>query len=133
MSAEVATAPPRLPQVRLSRQQQLELVERFRAGALRRELAEAYGIGIGTGTGTGTGTVSGILKRHGASRKIGLSEDEVEHAVESYETGQSLAQIGETFGVVAGTIRTALIGRGSRCGQRREPGDEATEPFRGAS
>ena len=45
-----APAPPaaRVPRVRLSRQQQLELVERYRAGALRRELAEAYGIGAGT-------------------------------------------------------------------------------------
>ncbi|GAB4005997.1 hypothetical protein GCM10028772_15110 [Nocardioides ultimimeridianus] len=103
-SDEVVAPPPRLVQVRLSRRQQLELVERYRGGALRRELAEAYGIG--------TGTVSGILKRHDASRKIGLSEDEVEEAAESYEAGQSLAQIGEALGVVAGTVRTALLRRG---------------------
>lgn len=104
LPAETGTPPSRLPQVRLSRQHQLELVERYRAGALRRELAEAYGIG--------TGTVSGILKRHGASRKIGLSEVEVEIAAKRYEAGHSLAQIAEAFGVVANTVRTALLGHG---------------------
>lgn len=104
LAAEVAAHAPRLAQVRLSRQRQVELVERYRAGALRRELAKAYGIG--------TGTVSGNLKRHHASRKLGLNEGEVEQAIERYEAGQSLAQIGEAFGVVAGTVRTALLRRG---------------------
>lgn len=102
-----SSAPPatRQTQVRLSRQQQLELVERYRAGALRRELAEVYGIG--------TGTVSGILKRHDASRKIGLTPDEIERAADGYVAGQSLAQIAEAFGVVPNTIRTALLAHGT--------------------
>lgn len=42
--------------VQLSRQKQLKLVERHRAGALQRELAEAYGIH--------RTTVAAIVKRH---------------------------------------------------------------------
>lgn len=95
---------PRQKQVRLPRQQQEELVERYRAGALRRELAEAYGVC--------TGTVSNILKRHRASRKIGLTETEVGTAARRYETGQSLAEIAASLGVVANTVRTALVGHG---------------------
>jgi len=102
--AASAPPPPRIPQVRLSRQQQLELVQRYRAGALRRELAEAYGVS--------TGTVSNIIKRHDASRKLGLTDDEVRSAAERYEDGQSLAQIAEVLGVVATTVRTALLGHG---------------------
>ncbi|MFD7158082.1 hypothetical protein ACFV9C_26020 [Kribbella sp. NPDC059898] len=62
--------------------------------------------------GIGTGAVSGILKRHGAGRKIGLTPDELEHAAERYEPGQSLSQIVEAFGVVANTMRAALLGHG---------------------
>jgi len=101
---ESAPPPPRQVQVRLSRQRQLELVQRYRAGALRRELAESYGVG--------TGTVSNILKRHGASRKIGLTDTEVERAAERYETGHSLAQIAEDLGVVTNTVRRALLAHG---------------------
>ncbi|GAB3862060.1 hypothetical protein GCM10028801_26970 [Nocardioides maradonensis] len=62
--------------------------------------------------GIGTGTVSAILKRHDASRKIGLTPDEIEDAAERYEAGQSLAKIAEAFDVVANTVRTALLGHG---------------------
>jgi hypothetical protein len=47
--------------VHLSRQRQLELVERFRAGALQRELAEAYGIH--------RTTVAAIVERHRLPRQ----------------------------------------------------------------
>lgn len=103
-TVDCSATPPRQHQVRLSRHQQAELVDRYQAGALRRELAEAYGIG--------TGTVSGILKRHGATRKRGLSESEVELAVVQYKRGESLAQIAETFETTPNTVRTRLIASG---------------------
>lgn len=45
-----STAPQRTKQkqVRLSEQQQTELVERYRNGALQKELARAYGIHVET-------------------------------------------------------------------------------------
>jgi hypothetical protein len=47
---------PRQRQVRLSRQQQAELVDRYKGGALQRELAAIYGIE--------RRTVAAIVKRH---------------------------------------------------------------------
>jgi len=95
---------PRIPQLRLSRRQQEELVERYRAGALRRELAEAYGVS--------TGTVSNILKRNTATHPRGLGPDQLTVAVERYEQGDSLATIGAALATPANTVRTALLGRG---------------------
>lgn len=96
--------PTRLPQVRLSRQRQEELVERCRAEVLRRELAEAYGIG--------TGTVSNILKRHGATQARGLEPHLITSAATRYENGDSLATIADASGSTADTVRTALPARG---------------------
>jgi hypothetical protein len=52
-----SSAATRQKQVRLSRHQQLELVERHRDGALQRELAAAYGIH--------RSTVAAIVQRSG--------------------------------------------------------------------
>ena len=63
---------PRQKHVQLSRQKQNELIERFKAGALQRELAEAYGVH--------RTTVAAILRRRdkpieqSASRIGGISE-----------------------------------------------------------
>lgn len=51
-----ATPPDRQRQVRLSRQEQEELVERFHAGAFKKELARIYGVHVET--------VRAIIQRH---------------------------------------------------------------------
>ena len=108
---------PRQRQVHMSRQQQLELVERYRAGALQRELAEAHGVH--------RRTVAGIVKRHGALRRQGLEEAQVDEAVQRYEAGESLATIGKALGVDAGTVRARLLERGVRMrgtgGKQKQP------------
>lgn len=92
------------PQRRLTPERQLELVERYRAGALQRELAEAYEIP--------RGTVGQIIKRHDAQRKYGLDNAEVEVAIYRYAKGASLATIGRELGVDAQTVRNYLLKHG---------------------
>lgn len=55
----------RQKQVHLSKQRKLELVDRYRAGASRRELSEAIGVHRAMAAAT--------LKRHDAHRQRGLS------------------------------------------------------------
>lgn len=50
-----AKSAPRQKQVRLSEEQQAELVARYRAGALQKEFAQAYGVHVET--------VRAIIKR----------------------------------------------------------------------
>jgi hypothetical protein len=88
-------------QVRLTPGQETELVERYRAGALRLELASAYGIH--------KSTVTDIVGRHEAQRTRGLTEPEAARAVEMYRTGASLVDVGNAFGVNATTIRNNLM------------------------
>lgn len=91
-------------QVHISRQKQLELVERYQAGALQRELADIYGIH--------RRTVAAIVKRHGARRRLGLAAAQVDEAVRRYRAGESLAVIGKAPGVDHGTVRNRLLERG---------------------
>lgn len=102
------TRAPTRKVVRLSRQRQEELVERYGAGALRRELADAYRIALGT--------VTEILKRHDAGRRTALSDEQVDQAVDGYEAGKSLAALGRELGVDANTVRSRPTKRGWRCG-----------------
>lgn len=99
-----AAQPLRQQQVRLTRQQQEQLVRRYQAGALRRELAETYGIG--------RGTVSEIIKRHDAQRARGLAPEQIADAARRYEEGQSLAKVAATIGSSPNTVRSRLIEMG---------------------
>jgi DNA-binding NarL/FixJ family response regulator len=89
--------------VRLSRQRQSELVERYRAGALQRELAEAYGVN--------RKTVSAVLRRHGALRRTTLDDSQVDEIVQRYLAGESLATIGKALNVDHATVRNYLVRR----------------------
>lgn len=84
-------------QVRLSAKQQRELVERYQAGALQRELAAAYGVE--------RRTVGVIIKRHGASQGRGLTDEQIDQAMAAYADGQSLATIAAQHGVAVRTVR----------------------------
>ena len=95
---------PRQKQVHISRQTQLELLERYQAGALQRELAEVYGVH--------RATVSAIVRRSGEVRPKGLSETQVRDVIARYETGQSLAVIGKAIGVDHATVRNYLLKHG---------------------
>lgn len=97
---------PRQRQVRLSRQRELELVSRYQAGALQRELAKTYGVH--------RRTVAAIVKRHGALRPISMSEAEIAEAVLRYQMGDSLAVIGKALGVDHSTVRNYLVKHGVR-------------------
>lgn len=78
----------------------MELVERYRAGALQRDLANEFGVE--------RRTAMEIIKRHGAQRKLGLSDAQVEEAAQRYASGESLATIGRALGVHAETVRLRL-------------------------
>ncbi|OGL33168.1 hypothetical protein A3E20_00990 [Candidatus Saccharibacteria bacterium RIFCSPHIGHO2_12_FULL_47_16] len=58
-------------------------------------------------------TIARVLKREGVTlRQIGLSDIQVEDAIELYRSGLSLAKIGEKIGVDHGTVRRQLLRRG---------------------
>lgn len=101
--AEPAVARQR--QVHLLDEAKDELVDRYRRGALQRELADAYGIE--------RRTVSAIIAGRGARRRRGLDEHGVDEAVNRYESGQSLAEVGRALGVDHGTVRNRLLDRGT--------------------
>lgn len=93
----------RQKQVRLSGQQQRELVERYRAGATQQQLADLYGIE--------RRTAMEIVRRYGAQLTRGLSPAQIDEAVERYERGESLAAIGTALGFAANTVRKKLLQR----------------------
>ena len=90
-------------QVRI-RRTQLELLDRYQAGALQGELAEIYGIH--------RATVSTIIRRYGEVRQKGLNEAQVDDAIARYGSGQSLAVIGKAMSVDHGTVRNYLLKHG---------------------
>lgn len=79
-------------------------MDKYRAGALQRELAEAYGIE--------RRTAMEIIRRHGAQRQLGLSDPQIDEVVARYNRGESLAVIGHAFSVAGDTIKRRLIDRG---------------------
>lgn len=93
-------------QVHLSGRRQLELVERFRAGATQRELSELYGVH--------RATVAAVLKRHGVERRRGLDKAGIQEAVKRYKAGESLATVDKALGVDPGTVKARLVERGVR-------------------
>jgi hypothetical protein len=91
---------PRQRQVRLTRQQLDELVERYQAGACVRELVSYFGVH--------RVTVVGHLKQRGVERRghvRKLTDAQVQQAVQSYQAGESLARIGARYQVHSETIR----------------------------
>jgi len=88
------------------------MVAAYEAGASANQLAAEYRLG--------KGSVLKILRSGGAAIRVPrrLSESEIDEVVALYRDGQSLARIGERFGVVADTVSAALEGRGIA---RRDP------------
>jgi hypothetical protein len=89
------------------------LVDQYRSGATVYDLADQFSIH--------RTTVSQHLHRQGIGmRRQGLYDDQVDHAVQLYQTGQSLTRIGARLDVDAGTVHAALRTRGVRM---RDPHD----------
>jgi hypothetical protein len=80
---------PKQQQTRLTPEQEAELVERYRAGTLRLELASSHRIH--------KTTVSDIIGWHKARRVRGLSDAEVARPVEMYGIGASLVDVGKAL------------------------------------
>jgi len=81
------------------------LIADYRAGATVYTLGGQFGID--------RRTVGAILKRHGVqTRWQRLSPAQIDEAVELYESGWSLAQVGERLGVTATTVQLRLRERG---------------------
>lgn len=96
------TRPPRQHQRRLRPDELARLVTDYVAGVEVMELVRRYGIA--------RQTVFDQMRREGVPRRHPrLSVDETEKAAGIYRTGDSLATIGEVFGVDPGTVRRALI------------------------
>lgn len=97
---DVATT-VRQKQHRLSGEETAQLIERYKAGALIKELATEFDLD--------RRTVSAILRRKDVQlRPRGLSPEQIDQAVQLYDQGWSLARIGEKFKVDAETVRTQL-------------------------
>ncbi|UOT06793.1 helix-turn-helix domain-containing protein [Rhodococcus opacus] len=89
----------------MSADETAQLVERYQAGALIKELAREFGIN--------RQTVSKLLARAGVPlRPRGLSPSQVAEAARLYETGWSLFRIGEQLRVDHTTVRRQLLKRG---------------------
>ena len=95
---------PRQRHIRLSIERQVDLVAKYRAGALQRELAQEYGIS--------RRTVGVIVARHGGLSRGKLTSEQIDEAVAAYLDGQSLATMAERLGVSDNTVRIRLLERG---------------------
>lgn len=95
---------PRQRHIRLSIERQVDLVAKYRAGALQRELAQEYGIS--------RRTVGVIVARHGGLSRGKLTSEQIDEAVAAYLDGQSLATIAKRLGVSDNTVRIRLLERG---------------------
>lgn len=91
----------RQKQHRLSREETVELIVRYKAGALIKELAVEFDLD--------RKTVSAVLRREGVElRPRGLSPEQIDQAVQLYEQGWSLVRVGEKFKVTANTVQARL-------------------------
>ncbi len=95
---------PRQRHIRLSIERQVELVAKYRAGALQRELAQEYGIS--------RRTVGVIVARHGGLSRGKLTSEQIDDALATYKDGASLATIAKQLMVSDHTVRSRLKERG---------------------
>mgnify|MGYP001597384675 CR=1 FL=1 len=85
--SEQPVRPPRQRHHRLRDAEQLKLVESYHAGNAMKDLAREFG--------TSRQTIAAILDRHGVEhRQRGLSDDDIAEANRLYESGWSLARLG---------------------------------------
>ena len=104
-SAQVPVKKAVRRQVRLSSDDQLKLVEQYKAVRSVFVVADLFGIN--------RKTAAEILERHGIERRYNvLSAAEIAAAGRLYEAGQSYASIAGRFGADPSTIRTALLRAG---------------------
>ncbi|QXB43467.1 helix-turn-helix domain-containing protein [Jonesia denitrificans] len=95
------------PQLHLPIEQQLEVVELYKAGVSVKEIAERFHIH--------RATVSEICKRRCVpprNESRGLTREQVQGAALRYVQGASLATVAKEFGSTPTTIRTALMAVG---------------------
>jgi AraC-like DNA-binding protein len=110
-SDQAFTVRPRATVATLSTTEIAELVDSYRSGATVKDLAARFGVH--------RTTVTQHLRRDGTTtRRRGLDDDQIEHAVRLYRQGSSLARVGERLNVHAEIVRQALLVRGV---QRRAP------------
>ncbi|MDT0307556.1 hypothetical protein RM780_11350 [Streptomyces sp. DSM 44917] len=82
-----------------------KLIAGYRGGATVYELGREFGVS--------RQTVSTILHRHGIEMRMGrLAAEAIDEAVRLYESGWSLARIGDRLGASVGTVRNRLLERG---------------------
>lgn len=104
-------APPRPSRAKVGTARQLDavethaLIDAYRAGSTVYQLGPRFGIDRRTG--------GQILTRNGVPTKHpGLTEGDIDQAVQLYGEGWSLARIGERLGVTATTVHRRLRERG---------------------
>lgn len=94
-------------QIRLTDEEKQKLVDAYIAGATTYQLAAQFGCH--------RNTVGNLLKSRGiALRCVSMSESQIDQAVILYESGLSLARVGDELGFDDATIRLRLIERGIR-------------------
>lgn len=108
-SGHSPSTPPRAhrqPHHRLKPEQIAELADGYRRGVFINDLAKCFGIH--------RATVIDHLKRAGVPLRRGLVERRIEEAIAFYNSGLSVARIGEHMGVDDGTVWLALRRHGVR-------------------
>ncbi len=92
-------------QTLLTDAQVAELVAAYVAGADTSELSERFRIHRRT-------VVAHLVRQSVPLRRRGLASEHVTEAVQLYQSGSSLSDIGLRFGASAGTVRRVLIAHG---------------------
>lgn len=102
-----ATSPAvvRVPQRRLTTDDTARIISGYAGGISMKALAEELQLT--------RQTIARVLKREGITlRQIGLSDSQIDDAIQLYRSGMSLAKIGEKLAVDHGTVRRQLLRRG---------------------
>ncbi|MFD0366172.1 hypothetical protein ACFQZZ_32445 [Nocardia sp. GCM10030253] len=101
-------ASPKPPAVRrrLTQEHRAAIASQYEAGSTVNQLVIKHRLG--------KGTVLAILRTAGAKIRSPrrLTQQEIDHAINCYQTGESLARVGARFDVTADTISAALERRG---------------------
>jgi AraC-like DNA-binding protein len=101
-SARATRSPQR--QRRLDDQEQAQLLAAYEQGVMINDLAAMFGLS--------RTAVMANLGRLGAESRRGVVDRRIEEARSLYESGESLATIGNRYGVNPSTVRNALLKAG---------------------
>jgi len=108
---------------KLNQEQQLCLIEDYKAGMLGKDLLTKYGIG--------TSTLYKILNSHEVPQRVTkLSEEEETQLLQEYAAGKALSTIAAMLGRDVAALRAVLVNKGIRIKQASEIGPKTRKTNR---